>query len=132
MDEGVFVGWLKKDGESVKMGEPLFTLEGDKAAQEVEATESGVLRIPADAPKAGATVSVGAVLGYLIGRGEEAADTDVMALHSVVHLHSLGLAKTDNVHVRDAGIAALRLARGPAHQLHAAITNRRCQRGHFF
>lgn len=53
MDKGTFVGWLKQDGASVKAGEPLFTLEGDKASQEVEATESGILRIPPDAPKAG-------------------------------------------------------------------------------
>jgi pyruvate dehydrogenase E2 component (dihydrolipoamide acetyltransferase) len=71
MDEGTFVGWLKKDGESVKAGEPLFTLEGDKASQEVEANESGILRIPPDAPRAGAAVSVGTVLGYLVGEKEE-------------------------------------------------------------
>ena len=64
MDEGTFVGWLKQDGEPVKAGEPLFTLEGDKAAQEVEALDSGILRIPADAPKPGAIVTVGTLLGY--------------------------------------------------------------------
>ena len=42
----------------VKAGEPLFTLENDKAAQDVESTESGILRVPPNAPKAGATVSV--------------------------------------------------------------------------
>jgi pyruvate dehydrogenase E2 component (dihydrolipoamide acetyltransferase) len=68
MDEGTFVGWLKKDGESVRAGEPLYTLEGDKASQEVEATESGILHIPPDAPKAGDLVSVGALLGYLVGQ----------------------------------------------------------------
>ena len=70
IDEGTFVGRLKKDSEAVKTGEPLFTLEGDKASQEVEATESGILRIPPEAPKAGATVTVGAVLGYLLGEAE--------------------------------------------------------------
>ncbi len=70
MDEGTFVGWLKKEGESVKAGEPLFTLEGDKASQEIEATDGGILRIPPDAPKAGDTVHVGAVLGYLLAENE--------------------------------------------------------------
>jgi pyruvate dehydrogenase E2 component (dihydrolipoamide acetyltransferase) len=70
MDEGVFVAWLKKDGDPVKAGEPLFTLEGDKASQDVEATDSGILQIPPDAPKAGATVLVGALLGYLLSDGE--------------------------------------------------------------
>ena len=34
MDEGTFIGWLKSDGQHVTAGEPLFILEGDKAAQE--------------------------------------------------------------------------------------------------
>ena len=66
MEEGTFVGWLKKDGEPVRAGEPLFTLDGDKALQEIEATDSGVLRISPDAPKPGSTVSVGALLGHLL------------------------------------------------------------------
>jgi pyruvate dehydrogenase E2 component (dihydrolipoamide acetyltransferase) len=70
MDKGTFVGWLKNDGASVKAGEPLFTLDGDKATQEIEATHSGILRIPADAPKAGDVVAVGALLGYLAGENE--------------------------------------------------------------
>ena len=73
MEEGIFVGWLKRDGEAVKVGEPLFTLEGDKAAQEVESLDSGILRIPADGPKEGQTVAVGAVLGYLVQPGEAVA-----------------------------------------------------------
>ena len=35
MEEGVFVGWLKQDGDFVKAGEPLFTLENEKASQDV-------------------------------------------------------------------------------------------------
>ena len=66
MDEGTFLGWLKKDGERVETGEPLFTLENEKAAQDIESPDSGILRIPADAPQAGTVVEVGAVLGYLV------------------------------------------------------------------
>ncbi|MBN1343595.1 MAG: dihydrolipoyl dehydrogenase [Phycisphaerae bacterium] len=72
MEEAVFVEWLKKEGEPVKEGEPLFVLEGDKAVQEVEAIDSGILRIPPDAPNPGDTVVVGAILGYLVEPGEEA------------------------------------------------------------
>ena len=71
MEEGTFIGWLKKDGEHVRSGEPLFTLDGDKALQEIEATDSGTLRIPPEAPKPGSTVKVGAVLGYLVVETEE-------------------------------------------------------------
>src|SRR5437879_5174869 len=72
MEEGVFVAWHKKDGESVKAGEALFVLEGDKATQDIEATDAGILRIPPDAPVEGATVAVGTVLGYLVEAGEPA------------------------------------------------------------
>src|SRR5690242_16513144 len=72
MEEGVFVTWLKQDGEVVQPGDILFTLEGDKATNDVEAFESGILRIPPDGPAPGSTLPVGAVLGYLVQPGEPA------------------------------------------------------------
>ncbi len=76
MDEGVFVGWLKRDGEAVRAGEPLFTLEGEKAAQDIESIEAGTLRIAVGAPEAGAVVAVGTTIGYLLGPGESAPAAD--------------------------------------------------------
>lgn len=70
MEEGTFMEWLKKDGDVVKEGEPIFTLESDKAAQEVESTDGGILSIPPDAPKPGDIIKVGHVLGYLLAAGE--------------------------------------------------------------
>jgi pyruvate dehydrogenase E2 component (dihydrolipoamide acetyltransferase) len=70
MDEGTFVGWLKSDGEHVAAGEPLFSLEGDKATQDVESLETGTLRIPPDGPKDGEKVAVGTLIGYLVAPGE--------------------------------------------------------------
>jgi pyruvate dehydrogenase E2 component (dihydrolipoamide acetyltransferase) len=70
MDQGVFLGWLKRDGEAIRAGDPLFTLEGEKAAQDIEANEPGILRIAQTAPAAGAIVGVGTVIGYLLGPGE--------------------------------------------------------------
>lgn len=75
MEEGKFLEWLKPDGDLIREGEPLFTLENDKAAQEVEAIDSGILRIALDGPKPGDIVKVGQVLGYLLAEGE-AAPTD--------------------------------------------------------
>ena len=63
MDEGIFVGWLKKDGDTVRPGEPLFTLDGDKAMQDIEAPDHGVLSIPANTPAPNSTVRVGPFLG---------------------------------------------------------------------
>lgn len=82
MEEGVFAGWLKQDGEPVRAGDPLFSLEGEKATQDVEAIDDGTLSIPADAPIAGAKVVVGAVIGYLLHDGESAAQTLIATEHA--------------------------------------------------
>ena len=72
MEEGVFVEWLKRDGEQVQPGDLLFTIESDKATTEVESFEQGILRLPPDGPQPGSTLPVGAVLGYLVQPGERA------------------------------------------------------------
>lgn len=70
MEEGVFGGWLKQDGDEIEAGDLLFTVETDKATQEIEAFEGGILRIPPSSPNVGDVISVGAVLGYLTKPGE--------------------------------------------------------------
>ncbi len=79
MDHGIFVGWLKREGEAIRAGDPLFTLEGEKAAQDIEANEPGILRIAPTAPAAGAVVAVGTVIGHLLGPGESAAIAEEVA-----------------------------------------------------
>lgn len=73
MEEGTFAGWKRRDGEFIRAGEPLFELEGEKAVQEIEAVDSGVLQLAPDAPAAGAIVAVGRVIGYLLETGETSA-----------------------------------------------------------
>jgi len=73
MEEGTFAGWMKKDGDVIRRGEALFELEGEKALQEIEALDEGVLRIPANGPQPGAVLKVGAVIGYLLVEGETVA-----------------------------------------------------------
>lgn len=70
MEEGTFVRWLKNDGDVVKSGDAVFELEGEKAAQDIEAVDSGILRIPATAPAPGTVVPVGAIIAYLVAEGE--------------------------------------------------------------
>ncbi len=70
MEEGVFGEWLKQDGDEVKAGDLLFTVEGDKATQEVEVFESGILRLPQGAPAPGDVIPVGALLAYIAQAGE--------------------------------------------------------------
>ncbi len=72
MEEGSLVEWLKKDGEAVQPGDIVFTVETDKAINEIESFESGILRIPPDSPAAGVMVPVGGLLAYLVQPGEAA------------------------------------------------------------
>jgi pyruvate dehydrogenase E2 component (dihydrolipoamide acetyltransferase) len=72
MEQGLFAGWLKKDGEAVRAGDSLFRLEGEKATEDVESFDAGILRIPPDGYQEGDTVAVGAVIGYLVQEGETA------------------------------------------------------------
>ena len=44
VEEAEITAWLKAEGEVVSAGEPLFTVQTDKAEIEVEAPDSGVLR----------------------------------------------------------------------------------------
>jgi len=71
MEEGTLVEWLKTEGEQVETGEILFTVESDKALNEIETFSSGILCIPPGAPQPGDTVPVGTLLGYLLQAGEE-------------------------------------------------------------
>ena len=62
MTEGEIAEWLAEDGDEVTEGQPLYLLEADKSANEVESPASGILRISAPA---GETYEVGTVLGTI-------------------------------------------------------------------
>jgi pyruvate dehydrogenase E2 component (dihydrolipoamide acetyltransferase) len=70
MEEGKFASWLKQEGERVASGDQLFLLEGEKAVQEVESLDAGILRLLPTSPKAGDVVLVGQLIGYLAKEGE--------------------------------------------------------------
>lgn len=85
MEEGTFVGWLKRDGDLVYRGEALFELEGEKATQEIEAVDEGFLRIPPTGPRPGTVLKVGAVIGYLVAADEAMPDiSDVPPVNAPV------------------------------------------------
>lgn len=66
MEEGSLAEWLKKDGDFVNSGEPVFSVEGDKAVQEIESLDSGILKISPNCPPVGQKVPIGTLLGYLV------------------------------------------------------------------
>jgi pyruvate/2-oxoglutarate dehydrogenase complex dihydrolipoamide acyltransferase (E2) component len=62
MTEGALAEWLVPDGGEVKEGDPIYVLETEKAAQEIEAPASGKLTHKVSA---GATYPVGAEIGEI-------------------------------------------------------------------
>ncbi len=69
MTQGIIRAWLKREGEMVQAGDPLFEVETDKVNAEVEAEVSGVLRHIA--VPVGARAPVLSVLAF-IGAADEA------------------------------------------------------------
>jgi pyruvate dehydrogenase E2 component (dihydrolipoamide acetyltransferase) len=65
MQEGILLSWLKNKGDHINVGEPIFEVETDKAAVEVEAFNSGILTHTFFEP--GQVVKVGSVIGLLDG-----------------------------------------------------------------
>jgi pyruvate dehydrogenase E2 component (dihydrolipoamide acetyltransferase) len=70
MEQGTFVGWLKADGATVRAGDLLFTLESEKATEDIEGFEEGILQIPTDGPRPGDVLAVGTVIGFVLQPGE--------------------------------------------------------------
>ena len=77
MATGKMGRWFVAEGERVREGQLLFEIETDKAAMEVEAPASGVLR--GVRAKAGDELPVGAVVGWIAGEDED-FDPDMQAL----------------------------------------------------
>ncbi len=71
MTHGTLAVWHVADGEMVAKGAPLFDIETDKAAMEVEAPASG--RLTAITAKPGDKVAVGTVVALIYAEGEVAA-----------------------------------------------------------
>jgi pyruvate dehydrogenase E2 component (dihydrolipoamide acetyltransferase) len=69
-ETGTLVRWLHQPGERVTRGEPLMTVETDKAVVEIEAPATGILGQPLI--KEGETVPVGRAIGHILAPGEPA------------------------------------------------------------
>jgi len=96
MEEGTFAGWLKREGETIRAGEMIFCLESEKATEEIECLDSGILRIAPSAPKAGDIVAVGVVIGYLLQEGETLPQSEIPA-SSAANRAETGVAKAPSI-----------------------------------
>ena len=72
MEEGTLLEWLKADGDSVKSGEVIATIQTDKASLEMESPGAGTLT--GFLIKAGDTVPVGKPMAALLKSGEKLPD----------------------------------------------------------
>lgn len=72
MEEGTLLEWLKKDGEAVKSGEVIGTIQTDKATLELEAPGKGKLAGFLIQP--GETVPVGRAIAAILKDGESLPD----------------------------------------------------------
>jgi pyruvate/2-oxoglutarate dehydrogenase complex dihydrolipoamide acyltransferase (E2) component len=63
MAEGTLAEWLVPDGAEVSQGDPIYTLETNKTAQEIEAPVFGRLVQKAEA---GSTLDVGMEIGEIV------------------------------------------------------------------
>src|SRR6202035_1667238 len=71
-DELVIVEWLKHEGDTVALGESLFSVQTDKAQVEVESVAAGtLLKVLRDA---GDTVQAGSPVAYIGALGEAVPD----------------------------------------------------------
>jgi pyruvate dehydrogenase E2 component (dihydrolipoamide acetyltransferase) len=73
MEEGQLSRWLKQEGDTVSVGEPIAEIDTDKATMEMQALSSGVLR--KILIQAGESAPLGQIIGII---GE--ADEDISAL----------------------------------------------------
>src|SRR5436305_3243945 len=76
MEAGTIVRWLKSEGEPVEKGEPLFELDTDKVAHEVEAEAAGVLLKVAVAE---GEVPVGQTVAFIGSEGEDVPEVAAAA-----------------------------------------------------
>ena len=68
-DEATIQEWFFKEGDTVEMGDPLLSVETDRAQLDVECVADGILLkilCPADM-----TVTAGTVIAYIGDEGEE-------------------------------------------------------------
>ena len=68
MDTGTFVEWLKKEGDHVNKGDPLFIISTDKANIEIESPADGILA--GITAKINDVIPVSEIIAYLLAPGE--------------------------------------------------------------
>ncbi len=78
MTTGTVTGWIRDEGDEVSAGDPLLTVETEKAVNDIEAPADGVLYkivVPA-----GDAAAVSAPIAIIAAAGESLTESDIAAL----------------------------------------------------
>jgi pyruvate dehydrogenase E2 component (dihydrolipoamide acetyltransferase) len=67
-DDVTLIEWLVSDGSRVVVGEPLFVMETEKVATEIECEDEGIVVVEA---VAGFSGPVGSRIGYIVSTDDE-------------------------------------------------------------
>ncbi len=67
-DDVTLIEWLVADGSRVDVGEPLFVMETEKVATEIECEDEGIIVVEASA---GFSAPVGSRIGYIVSTDDE-------------------------------------------------------------
>ncbi len=114
MTSGRMGRWHAAEGAHVEKGETLFEIETDKAAMEVDAPASGVLKFVAASE--GDVLPVGACIGWIVAESESFAPPPASA-HApslpLQSLHFLSRATRKTPHTPGLRLASARARRPP-------------------
>lgn len=91
MTEGALIEWVKKDGEYVNSGDIIAEVESDKASQDIESLDSGILKIIV--PAGTREVKVHSVIAFLTQENETEEDLQL----------ALAAMNNDNQHINASG-----------------------------
>lgn len=126
METGTFVEWLKKEGEHVSKGDPLFVIDTDKAAIEMESPGEGILAGVKAKPND--VIPVTELIAYILAPGEALPTKSIP--EQVVTIPAPKVAKTAEpvaavaiASANDAGkVRVTPVARRLAEELHIDLT----------
>jgi pimeloyl-ACP methyl ester carboxylesterase len=122
MTSGRISRWHVAEGEPVEKGQPLFEIETDKAAMEIEAPGAGIVRgILAAADTA---IPVGSTVAWIYGAGETVQAEPTRAAVTAEPHHETATpapARRDMVEALASGVTATPLARRLARQHDIAL-----------
>src|SRR5574341_1095803 len=119
MSSGIFVRWLKAEGELVNPDEALFEVETDKAVTEVSAPAGGILnRLDY---REGDEIPIGTVIAYLLAEGElppKAGGHDlVIGQGRAAEIETVNVRPSGSVHHEPGRLIATPIARRMAREL---------------